>query len=58
MVARNRCLKVDMSLKEKDSAALSALRATKYRRDKTNHILVAAAKVALIVKYFYLLSLF
>jgi hypothetical protein len=47
-----------MSLKEKDSAALSALRATKYRRDKTNHILVAAAKVALIVKYFYLLSLF
>lgn len=58
MVAKNRCLNVDMSLKEADSAASSAVRANKYRRDKTHHIVGAAAKVALIVKYAYSLSLF
>jgi hypothetical protein len=42
-----------MSLKEEHSAACMALEATKYKRD-----LSAAAKVALIVKYVYMLSLF
>ena len=43
-----------MSVNEEDSAARSALSATKYRRDKTNDILGAA----LIMKYVYLFSLF
>ena len=47
-----------MSLKEVDNPAHSAVRATKYRRDKTHHILGAAAKVALILSYIYWLSIF
>ena len=58
MVAKNRCLKVDMSLNEEDSDARSAVRATKYRRDMTHDILRATTKVTQIMKCIYLRSLF
>jgi hypothetical protein len=47
-----------MSLKEEGISVRSAVRATEVRRDKAHHILGAAAKVALIVKFGYSLFLF
>jgi hypothetical protein len=58
MVSKNTCLKFNINLSEEDTAACKALR-TKYKSDKKiSVILVTAGKVALTVKYVYLLSIF
>jgi len=58
MVSKNTCLKFNMSLSEEDTAACTALKATMYKSDIKYVILDTAGKVALIVKYVYLLSIF